>query len=182
MASELDITNGHAARMRFSRFKQQMEGVVPQQRKPRETKKKEKPENSTKQSKKRKRNEQPQAEATADEAPGPIIGIEPTGPSTKAEPMVKSEPLVKSEPVVKSEPTVKEEPKEAELTTFPVAPCDTETPITPFLATQSSPDPLPGFFSTVEEIKTGPQLEATSPLQQTMKAEPMATIKSELEN
>jgi hypothetical protein len=29
VASQLDITNGHAARMRFSRFKQHMEGVVP---------------------------------------------------------------------------------------------------------------------------------------------------------
>ena len=35
VAENLDITNGHAARMRFSRFKQQMEGVQPPQRKPR---------------------------------------------------------------------------------------------------------------------------------------------------
>ena len=35
MAGNLSITNGHAARMRFSRFKQQMEGVPPSPRKPR---------------------------------------------------------------------------------------------------------------------------------------------------
>lgn len=35
VASQLDITNGHAARMRFSRFKQHMEGVPPIPRKPR---------------------------------------------------------------------------------------------------------------------------------------------------
>lgn len=35
VASNLDITNGHAARMRFSRFKQQMEGIQPPPRKPR---------------------------------------------------------------------------------------------------------------------------------------------------
>ncbi len=35
MAGNLDITNGHAARMRFSRFKQQMEGIQPPPRKPR---------------------------------------------------------------------------------------------------------------------------------------------------
>ncbi|KAG7010099.1 hypothetical protein G7Y79_00001g003710 [Physcia stellaris] len=36
IASSLDITNGHAARMRFHRFKQQMEGIPPkpQVRKP----------------------------------------------------------------------------------------------------------------------------------------------------
>ncbi|KZF20565.1 hypothetical protein L228DRAFT_249321 [Xylona heveae TC161] len=32
VASQLEITNGHAARMRFSRFKQHMEGVVPSPR------------------------------------------------------------------------------------------------------------------------------------------------------
>src|SRR5271170_1972446 len=35
VAESLDITNGHAARMRFSRFKQHMEGVPPQSRAPR---------------------------------------------------------------------------------------------------------------------------------------------------
>ena len=33
VAAQLNITNGHAARMRFSRFKQAMEGVVPAPRK-----------------------------------------------------------------------------------------------------------------------------------------------------
>jgi hypothetical protein len=35
VAAGLDITNGHAARMRFSRFKQHMEGIPTQPRKPR---------------------------------------------------------------------------------------------------------------------------------------------------
>lgn len=35
MAGNLDITNGHAARMRFSRFRQQMEGIASTPRKPR---------------------------------------------------------------------------------------------------------------------------------------------------
>lgn len=35
VASQLGITNGHAARMRFSRFKQQMEGIPTTPRKPR---------------------------------------------------------------------------------------------------------------------------------------------------
>ena len=35
VAENLDITNGHAARMRYSRFKQQMEGIQPPPRKPR---------------------------------------------------------------------------------------------------------------------------------------------------
>lgn len=35
VASQLGITNGHAARMRFSRFKQHMEGVPTAPRKPR---------------------------------------------------------------------------------------------------------------------------------------------------
>ncbi|KAI9671190.1 MAG: hypothetical protein M1817_003697 [Caeruleum heppii] len=35
VASQLDITNGHAARMRYSRFKQHMEGYVPPPRRPR---------------------------------------------------------------------------------------------------------------------------------------------------
>lgn len=37
VAGNLSITNGHAARMRFSRFKQQMEGIQPAPRKPRST-------------------------------------------------------------------------------------------------------------------------------------------------
>lgn len=37
VADEVGITNGHAARMRFSRFKQQMEGNYPTRRHPRES-------------------------------------------------------------------------------------------------------------------------------------------------
>jgi hypothetical protein len=36
VSAELEITNGHAARMRYSRFKAQMEGRAPSERKPRD--------------------------------------------------------------------------------------------------------------------------------------------------
>lgn len=36
VASDMEITNGHAARMRFARFKNQMEGTVPKARAPRD--------------------------------------------------------------------------------------------------------------------------------------------------
>ena len=48
VASDLDITNGHAARMRFSRFKQQMEGIQPPRRKPRTAKEEPKPNSKSK--------------------------------------------------------------------------------------------------------------------------------------
>ncbi|PYH77539.1 hypothetical protein BO82DRAFT_245996, partial [Aspergillus uvarum CBS 121591] len=35
VATDLEISNGHAARMRYSRFRQQMEGNVPSTRAPR---------------------------------------------------------------------------------------------------------------------------------------------------
>jgi hypothetical protein len=49
VSMELGITNGHAARMRYSRFKQQMEGNVPVRRAPRN------PNNSVKRESKKKR-------------------------------------------------------------------------------------------------------------------------------
>lgn len=48
MASNLDITNGHAARMRFSRFRQQMEGIQPPRRKPRTAKEESEPNSKSK--------------------------------------------------------------------------------------------------------------------------------------
>lgn len=58
VATELEITNGHAARMRYSRFKSQMEGTTPTTRKPKGTtpqKRNEKPEKADKPSKKRQK-------------------------------------------------------------------------------------------------------------------------------
>ena len=94
VAGELDITNGHAARMRFSRFKQQMEGVAPAPRKARavgDHKKKDKPEKLPKPNKKQKKEGNKQLKDDAD------------SPMGESEPMAGIEPTVKSEPAIKKE-------------------------------------------------------------------------------
>ena len=86
VASELGITNGHAARMRYSRFKMQMEGKPPAPRKPRSAaprNKKPKPQKLSK----------PEAK---DEGPSPV--------KAETEQMDGVEPAVKTEPVIKAEP------------------------------------------------------------------------------
>ncbi|EFE37410.1 hypothetical protein TRV_07943 [Trichophyton verrucosum HKI 0517] len=82
VASQLEITNGHAARMRFSRFRQHMEGNTTSARSPRAKKSKA----ETAKSKK----------AMFDE---PVKGKE-RSPTGSASPTVKKEP----EPPVKPEP------------------------------------------------------------------------------
>ena len=94
----MDITNGHAARMRYSRFKQQMEGVPSTPRKARATgprQKKAKPDKSDKKDKKQAEEHQGtvfkvEKEEDMDEMPG----VEPT---------VKEEHFVKPELVIKTE-------------------------------------------------------------------------------
>ena len=86
MASELDITNGHAARMRYSRFKAQMEGKQPAPRKPR---------SSTPRNKKPKPQKPSKAEAK-DEGPPPLKAE--TAQMDGIEPTVKREPVIKAEP------------------------------------------------------------------------------------
>ena len=94
----MDITNGHAARMRYSRFKQQMEGVAPTARKARSTvprQRKAKPDKPGKIEKKQAEEHQGtvfkvEKEEDVDEMPG----VEPT---------VKEEYFVKPEPVIKAE-------------------------------------------------------------------------------
>lgn len=98
VADQLDITNGHAARMRYSRFKQQMEGVPPTARKARNTaprQKKAKPDKSDKKDKKQ-----------TDEHQGTIFKVEKEEDMDLmpgVEPTVKEEHIVKAEPVIKTE-------------------------------------------------------------------------------
>ena len=100
VADQLDITNGHAARMRYSRFKQQMEGVGPSPRKARTAaprQRKAKPDKSDKKDKNQ-----------AEEHQGTIFKVEKQEPMDEmsmsgVEPNVKEEQFVKPEPVIKAE-------------------------------------------------------------------------------
>ena len=96
VAGSLDITNGHAARMRFSRFKQQMEGVQAPTRKPRA---------SAPRSKKEK---QKQDKVTKPDKPTD----DEASPSVKPEPEDGAEPMHGVEQTVKTSPQIKPEPKE----------------------------------------------------------------------
>ena len=94
----MDITNGHAARMRYSRFKAQMEGVAPAPRKARAAaprQKKAKPDKSDK--KDRKPTEEHQGtvfKVEKEEDVDAMPGVEPT---VKEEHFVKPEPMIKAE-------------------------------------------------------------------------------------
>ena len=98
VADQLDITNGHAARMRYSRFKQQMEGIPPATRKARTATPRQKKAKSDKPDKKdKKQSEEHQVpifkvenEEDVDEMPG----VEST---VKEEHFVKPEPMIKTE-------------------------------------------------------------------------------------
>ncbi|MCJ1295472.1 hypothetical protein MMC34_007035 [Xylographa carneopallida] len=121
VASDLEITNGHAARMRFSRFKQHMEGVPPTSRKPRSEarqNKKAKTEKNTKTVGKRAKAENAamKSESMDHQPLANIQGQAANEVSAKEEPFFKPDPfpelgtLIKPEPSVKTEPLVKEEP------------------------------------------------------------------------
>lgn len=110
MAGSLDITNGHAARMRFSRFKQQMEGVQPQVRKPKEN------------VPRKRKEKQQQASPTKSEKCAKIEGstnvkIEPVD---GVNPMYGVEATVKASPVIK--PEIKEEDCVQPMNLLPCAP------------------------------------------------------------
>ena len=108
VAGDLEITNGHAARMRFSRFKQHMEGVPPTPRKPRssgggrpkkpkaEKSKKEKPEAKVKKDKTEKQQQvkvDPALEGLQIKPDPEQMDVDPR----KAEAAVKPEPVFKQE-------------------------------------------------------------------------------------
>lgn len=96
VAGNLGITNGHAARMRFSRFKQQMEGIPPAPRKPRAV--------ATHHKKPKREKAKPTREME---------------PKKKSQPMVKPEPgddmvQMPEDPIVHPAAFVKDEPIEEE--------------------------------------------------------------------
>ncbi|KAL1968683.1 hypothetical protein VTN77DRAFT_1509 [Rasamsonia byssochlamydoides] len=90
VASQLEISNGHAARMRFSRFRQHMEGIptVPRTSRP---KKPTKPE-SSKLGKLGKANLSTDTNPRKRPAPAEFIKEEPREPSLQESPFVKREP------------------------------------------------------------------------------------------
>ncbi|SLM39654.1 hypothetical protein LPUS_10243 [Lasallia pustulata] len=92
VADQLDITNGHAARMRFSRFKQHMEGIPPVPRKSRPNV---------------PRHKKPKHETHTDHESKVKDENEPA--AVKPEPMSIDEQVPNAEPATKPEDTVKEE-------------------------------------------------------------------------
>ncbi|KAL2041773.1 hypothetical protein N7G274_005557 [Stereocaulon virgatum] len=124
VANGLDITNGHAARMRFSRFKQQMEGTTSHPRKPTPATprlKKTRPE-------KPPSSERPNDNANRQQAFGtrvePIVQGQPIakaeeitegGLGFKREPGLGDEAMRDIGPLVKPEPIIKEDMQEDEI-------------------------------------------------------------------
>lgn len=102
VAGNLGISNGHAARMRYSRFKQQMEGIHPPPRKPRKVavqkkpaKEKPKPK-STSKLKPEERLKRENSEETKEE-PGQLIpGLSEQAPAEQPT-RIKDEPLENSD-------------------------------------------------------------------------------------
>ncbi|MCJ1462302.1 hypothetical protein MMC07_000902 [Pseudocyphellaria aurata] len=93
VAENLGITNGHAARMRFSRFKQQMEGVAPSPRKPR---------SAVAHDKKPKREKaKPKREVEPKENSQPLVKPEVRGDIEEMaeHPVIHPAALVKDEPI-----------------------------------------------------------------------------------
>lgn len=109
----MEITNGHAARMRYSRFKQQIEGVPSAPRKARlavPRQKRAKPDN-----KPPTEVEKPELDeqALSKEEPGIKAEREEIG-----EPMQVVEETIKPELIVKDEPLIKAEPEGEEGTVW----------------------------------------------------------------
>ncbi|KAF6232264.1 hypothetical protein HO173_009647 [Letharia columbiana] len=97
VADQLDITNGHAARMRYSRFKQQMEGVAPAPRKARAAVPRQRTSKPDKSDKNKTQTEEHQGtvfKADKEENMDAMSGVEQT---VKAEHFVKPEPEIKAE-------------------------------------------------------------------------------------
>ena len=110
MAGQLDITNGHAARMRFSRFKQHMEGVPPAPRRPRPTVPRHKKPKHEKQADYEQGVKEDDEEAAVKLEPMAIDEqVANVEPPTKPEPISMDEQTTNAEPPTKSEPIVKEE-------------------------------------------------------------------------
>lgn len=151
VAASLDITNGHAARMRYSRFKQQMEGLASQSKAPKPTGKKGKQEKEgyEKPTKGKKR-------ANEDEEP---VKSKP-GPKPKSEQAAKavSTPPLKEEGVngklIKLDPDANP-PASAPTST----PTITSTPIKPEPDPPIKSEPEPSFVAA-SAPQAPPQVEA----------------------
>ncbi|MCJ1382721.1 hypothetical protein MMC17_005834 [Xylographa soralifera] len=190
VASDLEITNGHAARMRFSRFKQHMEGIPPTPRKPRSEvrqHKRVKTEKNAKAVGKRPKTENSamKYESMDQQLPTNVHDEIDNGfnvkdePFPKLDPFLEPEPLIKPESSIKPEPLVKEEPMDdwlyaAEETDPPVAglssvaltngsPSFAEQPIT-------KPSTPPGALPELTQILDHPAV---------LKLEPHSRVKLE---
>lgn len=122
MAGQLEITNGHAARMRFSRFKQHMEGVPPSPRRPRPVvPRHKKPKHETRADHEQRVKGDDEPAAVKPEPMSVDEQVSNVEPSTKPEPMSIDEQFAGAEPSTKPEPmpmdqqtTIAELPTKAE--------------------------------------------------------------------
>ncbi|PGH17707.1 hypothetical protein AJ80_04715 [Polytolypa hystricis UAMH7299] len=105
VASQLEITNGHAARMRFSRFRQHMEGTstTPRTQRPKKSKV-----------------DKAQAKQKQFSEPKPTI--------VKAEPVVKKEPIAETTSALLIDPTLQTISMSAPYPAGTVAPADLALP------------------------------------------------------
>ncbi|KAI4121661.1 MAG: hypothetical protein LQ338_006239 [Usnochroma carphineum] len=202
VATELEITNGHAARMRYSRFKQQMEGTATTTRKSKAAtprKRKEKPENAAKPEKKRQKKDDSEAKNGDVEESTAMAGAESTAAvpqyngasdltGVKAEPtmtVVKAEPVAKAETIIKPEPYVKEESLDPAMKPEPflkqasVLAALQSYPVAQPDTAETDPEPLPDFFSTEEELQATKEHEKS--ILGSVKQEPETKVKMELE-
>ncbi|KAJ5787689.1 hypothetical protein N7457_002679 [Penicillium paradoxum] len=90
VASDLDVSNGHAARMRYSRFRQQMEGTTGAAR--------------TKRKSKKEKNVEPppHMQGTFPMGPTLVMPMEPMDSSLQSNPFVKCEPGTQGNPNLQS--------------------------------------------------------------------------------
>lgn len=100
VAGNLSITNGHAARMRFSRFKQQMEGIPPTPRKARSA--------TTHHRKPKREKAKPKREIEPRKSSEPMIKPEQRDDieQTAEDPIVHPAAFVKDEPMEEYDPHV----------------------------------------------------------------------------
>ncbi|KAL8934514.1 MAG: hypothetical protein Q9216_005872 [Gyalolechia sp. 2 TL-2023] len=161
VANELQITNGHAARMRYSRFKQQMEGTISTTRKPRVSgprKRKENADGASKPAKKLKKDNKSPAEDQKFEDSQAMSGVESSSPFIQSEPLNSVdmlEPLIKPEQSIKPEPDVKLEKVDPGLSSSTLL-NNKETSTGPWSITGNPPDPLP---ATEEELEASAMID-----------------------
>ncbi|MCJ1284261.1 hypothetical protein MMC26_003592 [Xylographa opegraphella] len=190
VASELDITNGHAARMRFSRFKQHMEGIPPTPRKPRtepRQHKKAKIEKTAKAAGKRAKAEDSNLESGSMDRQAPANSHDDSThrsngkklPFVKLDLLQEPEALIKPEPHIKPEHPVKEEPMDDWLYTAE----DTEPSVSGLssvvLANSSSSLAEQPIMDPSTSSEALPKLPEISDERSALKLEPHSHVKLE---